>query len=183
MHRKLFAALLILSFALPGFAESLEERVDRLEKELAILKAQVAQSLQLPTVVGPVSEVKDKQQSLMEIVVSSKKFQDIDFAAGVSNAGVYWDIQYTSRFDKAVRAVKGKVVITDLFDELKLSIGWTIDVPLKSGETKTEKGRGIRYNQFMAPHQWLRNTDIKDMKFKFIAEQVIYEDGSKAELK
>jgi hypothetical protein len=183
MYRKLFPALVILSFALPGFAESLEERVDRLEKELATLKAQVAQSQQAQAVVGPVAEVNDKQNLLMEIVVTNKKFQDIDFSAGVSSAGVFWDTQYTSRFDKAVRAVKGKVVVTDLFDEVKISIGWTVDLPLKSGETKVEKGRGIRYNQFMAPHQWLRNTDIKDMKFKFVAEQVIYEDGSKAELK
>ena len=37
----------------------------------------------------------------------------------------------------------------------------------------------IEYNQFLNPHQQLRNTELKDMKVVWMPESVIFTDGSK----
>lgn len=183
--RSALSLLLLALTSLPLLAESLEERVTRLEKELSDLRSKVEDlrrsSSAQPSAPKPVHPVANRGR--LALAVSNKIFQDIDVRRGAMGAGVYWDSEYTSHFDRPIRAVKGKLVITDLFDEVKLTIGWTIDSPMQPGQTISEMGKGISYNQFMATHQWLKTTKLEDMKMRFEAEQVILEDGTKVEMK
>jgi hypothetical protein len=184
--------ILLTILTLPAVAETLEERVDKLERKISVIQAQLDELVKSkagvvatqpsPPIVGPaVGQSPVPAGKRITLKVTNKVFRDIDIRNGVSSAGVYWDSECTSHFDRPVRALKGKLLVTDLFDEVKLSIGWNIDKTMKPGETISETGKGIRFNQFMNQHQWLRSTDLNDMKMSFMVEQVIYEDGTKEE--
>jgi hypothetical protein len=66
----------------------------------------------------------------------------------------------------------------DLFGEEKFRLGLTIDDPLKPGTKFNQKGLGFKYNEFMEEHQWVRSTDLKNMKVEFKTREVLYADGS-----
>ena len=66
----------------------------------------------------------------------------------------------------------------DLFGDPQFQVRVTIDDPIEpNGELKSE-GVGIKYNQFLQPHTWLRSTDLDDMTFRFEVQTVLYKDGT-----
>jgi hypothetical protein len=77
------------------------------------------------------------------------------------------------------RAIKGQLMLNDLFGEAKMTIGWTVERPINSGETFVEKGQGFKYNQFMEQHQWVNSTDIQNMSASFVVSSILYQDGSR----
>jgi hypothetical protein len=95
---------------------------------------------------------------------------------------IWFDISWdTSWLAKPTRAVKGTLIVTDLFDEEKLRVTWTITETLQPRVPYVERGMGFSYNQFIASHKWVQNTDPKDMKLKFETKSVIYLDGTQVE--
>lgn len=96
---------------------------------------------------------------------------------------IWFDVKFDAvGLDKPARAIKGALILTDLFDEQKFAIRWTIEKPIAPGGSLTEKGNGFEYNQFNDSHQWVRATDSKNMKIKFRVENILYEDGTTREL-
>jgi len=92
---------------------------------------------------------------------------------------IWLDIKFdVSGLDKPARAVKGVLIFTDLFDEEKFGLRWTIDKTITPGGSYTEKGSGFEFNQFNDAHKWVRATDVKNMKIKFRITDILYEDGS-----
>lgn len=84
--------------------------------------------------------------------------------------------------DKPARALKGVLRFTDLFDEQKFALNWTVETPTVPGVVFTEAGSGFDYNQFIDSHRWVNSTSIDNMKLKFSVESVIYQDGTKRQL-
>jgi hypothetical protein len=81
--------------------------------------------------------------------------------------------------DKPARAIKGVLRFTDLFGEQKFGLKWTLEKPITCTRTTyTDKGFGFEYNQFTDSHQWVRNTEIENMKVKFRVDSILYEDGT-----
>ena len=96
---------------------------------------------------------------------------------------IWFDVKFDAiGLDKPARAIKGALILTDLFDEPRFSIRWTIDKPIVPGGSYTEKGSGFDYNQFINSHHWVKVTEIKDMKVKFRVDNILYEDGTSREL-
>jgi hypothetical protein len=56
---------------------------------------------------------------------------------------------------------------------------WTIDKPIKPGETIEEKGSGFKYNQFIDSHNWVLNTQIANLKATFTVSSILYQDGTR----
>jgi len=113
-----------------------------------------------------------------------KRYQARDFSAGISDSSIWFDIEWdTSKLVKPIRAIKGVVVLSDLFDEEKFRIGWTINNELIPGQNFAENGMGFEYNQFRDSHKWVRQTDIKDIKISYEVKSVIYKDGSTEKFK
>jgi hypothetical protein len=117
---------------------------------------------------------------MMVPTLVNKRFQDSNAHAGIYDDAMYFDVDWnTGGLPRPIRAVKGVLIVSDLFGEPKLSIQWTINSPLTPGEPYHETGVGFDYNQFINEHQWMRSTDLSDMTFKFRAESIIYQDGTK----
>lgn len=119
------------------------------------------------------------KKPLLVPTLTNKRFQGSDWQSGVYEEAIWFDISWdTDSLPKPTRAIKGTLIISDLFGESKLRLKWTINQPLTPGTSYTEKGVGFEYNQFTDSHKWVRATDLKDMTFKFEITDIIYQDGT-----
>jgi hypothetical protein len=97
------------------------------------------------------------------------------------NPMIWLDVDFdTSQLPKTTRAIKGALIISDLFGDPMMRIYWTINEPLTPGQDYSEKGTNFAYNEFLSHHQWVRFTDIEDMQVSFEVSDIIYQDGDQA---
>ncbi|CAA2140305.1 hypothetical protein [Hyphomicrobium sp. ghe19] len=116
---------------------------------------------------------------LLVPTLSHKRYVPHDYRAGNVEDLVVFDVAWdTSRLRLPTRAIKGILVFEDLFGEAKYRIRVTIDDPLKPGAKFEQKELGFRYNQFIEEQQWVRSTDLKNMKVRFEPQEILYADGS-----
>lgn len=119
------------------------------------------------------------EKPLLSPTLMNKRFQESNWETGSYEEAIWFDISWdTTSLPKPTRAIKGTLIISDLFGEPKLRLKWTINEPLTPGTNYTEKGVGFEYNQFTDSHKWVRATELKDMTFRFEATDVIYQDGT-----
>lgn len=121
----------------------------------------------------------EQEPALLTPTLSNKRYQESDFSKGILEDAVWFDVTWdTSRLKRKTRAVKGVLVIGDIFGETKLRLKWTINEPLVPGVSYEEKGVGFGFNQFTGSHKFMRNTDLKDMTFGFDVGEIIYQNES-----
>jgi hypothetical protein len=120
------------------------------------------------------AESGNEEKPLLVPTLTNKRFQESDWQSTIL-FDISWD---TSHLQKPTRAVKGTLVIGDIFGEPMLRIRWTINQPLTLGEDYAERGTGFEYNRFTDSQRWVRTTDLKDMTFRFEVTDIIYQDGT-----
>jgi len=81
---------------------------------------------------------------------------------------------------KAIRAVKGGITFTNLFDEKIKSLSFVYDKPIEAGE-QVNWDATTEYNQFMSEDKTLKNKDLKDLKVVWNPEKILFEDGTTLE--
>jgi hypothetical protein len=121
-----------------------------------------------------------KSKPLADTIISvdllGKHYREEKYGRG----GVYFDLKFTAAgLDKPVRAIKGSLHITDLFDESIVGIKWSLDKPMSPGATYSENSVGFDYNRFMNNHQRVRDTEASDLRARFHVESILYEDGTR----
>lgn len=130
---------------------------------------------------SPSKETKSEkaEKPLLVPTLTNKRFQESDWQRNIYEDAIWFDVSWdTSNLKKPTRAVKGVLIIGDLFGEPKLRLRWTINQPLTPGAGYSETSVGFEYNQFTDSHKWLRATDLKDMTFRFEVTDIIYQDGT-----
>jgi hypothetical protein len=124
------------------------------------------------------TEATDDGKLQYEIVVPtilSKKYEKENY-----QDAIWFNIKFdASGLDKPTRAIKGALILTNLFGDTEFGLNMTIDEPMKPGETYTKNGTGFDYNQFTDSHQWVLATALKDMKAKFRVDSILYADGTR----
>ena len=85
-----------------------------------------------------------------------------------------------NKSDKNIRAVKGGITFTNLFDEKISSLNFVYDQPIEAGTEITWDAQ-TDYNQFKDEDKTLRNKDLKDIKVVWKPEKIIFEDGTTLE--
>ena len=117
------------------------------------------------------------EKEIVKLSLYGKEFKEQELREYIFfNFGVMGD-----GLDKPTRAIKGILVLSDLFGEAKFKLKWTINEPLTPGVEQFIKGVGFKYNQFKDDHNWVRTEDLKDIKASYIVRSIIYQDGSKME--
>lgn len=167
--------------------DELEAAISALTSRVEKLEAKDGETAAKPDtkkpVSAPVNVAGQARGQIFDVTITNKRFQESDFRKGIYEDAIYWDTELkAASLKRPTRAVKGQIVFSDLFDEVKIRIGWTINDPIRPGGSILQQGRGIDYNQFLDSHNWLRTTQIKDMKVKFVVDQIIYEDGTTEEV-
>ena len=114
----------------------------------------------------------------IDLTVYEKGFIPSDPMARRYNDQITIRCAYQNNSTKDIRAFRGKVQFTDLFGAEIFTSALTISNPIAAGKKGNWDGV-IEYNQFLRPHQQLKNTDLKDMKVVWNPESVIFADGSK----
>ena len=85
-----------------------------------------------------------------------------------------------NKSDKNIRAVKGGITFTNLFDDEISSLNFVYDQPIEAGKEITWNAQ-TDYNQFKDDDKTLRNKDLKDLKVVWKPEKIIFEDGTSLE--
>ncbi|MDB9755887.1 hypothetical protein OAB20_06345 [Winogradskyella sp.] len=85
-----------------------------------------------------------------------------------------------NKSDKKVRAVKGEISFTNLFDDKISSLSFVYDKPIEAGKEVTWNAT-TDYNQFKDEDKTLKNKDLKDLKVVWKPEKIIFEDGTSLE--
>jgi len=85
-----------------------------------------------------------------------------------------------NKSDKNVRAVKGDITFTNLFDDEIKSLSFVYDQPIPAGQ-EVNWNATTDYNRFMDEDQALKNKDLKDLKVIWKPEKIIFEDGTTLE--
>ena len=115
----------------------------------------------------------------MYVQLASKSFHPKDLMAGDIGDRIDFVFYFQpADLDKDVRAFKGDVIFTDLFDEFILRVTLTHEAGLATYEVAEWSG-GIEYNQFLPEHQRLRSIDPKNLSVSFELQTVVYTDGTR----
>jgi len=123
---------------------------------------------------------KTKVPSPFSAVLINKEFQEADFGVGIRDA-IIFSVNFKNLTGKDIRAFDGKLIFTDLLDNIILSSGLAVNDPVASGSQIEWTGE-IVYNQFIDRHQRLKNADIKNIKIIFNANKILFSDGSARDL-
>lgn len=123
----------------------------------------------------PASGAENVAYTIVTPTLLGKRFIDGEYEDAIQ-LNVKFD---ATGLDKPARAIKGALIFTDLFGAPKETIGWTIDHPLQPSESYTNSTSGFKYNQFDSGDQWVKTTDLSNMKVKFRVDSILYRDGSR----
>ncbi len=129
-------------------------------------------------------EAKAKQDAVaaelrksLNLTVYEKGFLPSNATAGRFRDYITIRCVYENTSAKDIRAFRGSVVFRDLFGTDIYSTRLTITDPLKAGAQAKWDGT-IDFNQFVAPQQQFRATELKDMKVIWMPASVIFADGT-----
>ena len=125
----------------------------------------------------------EKRQTFAKVLTAAlydKGFYKGDFEKGEFDDYLTYKVVYKNKSDKDIRAVKGSLLITDLFDTEIKTINLVEDKGIPAGETVT-KVYTTDYNQFSDSDTKLRSKRMEDIKVVWTPEKIIFADGSTLE--
>tara|TARA_B110000902_G_C14021681_1_gene480564 strand:- start:62 stop:727 length:666 start_codon:yes stop_codon:yes gene_type:complete len=120
----------------------------------------------------------ERIKKLTESVIVScfeKGYSEVDYQDYIT-----YKFVILNKSEKAIRAVKGDITFTNLFDEKIKSLSFVYDKPIEAGE-QVNWDATTEYNQFMSGDKTLKNKDLKDLKVVWNPEKIIFEDGTTLE--
>lgn len=89
-------------------------------------------------------------------------------------------MRFENKSGKEIKAVKGALVLTDLFDREMRTFGITMDEPIKAGMNSTDTYY-YDYNQFISEHTQLGGKTLSQVKCVWKPEKIIFADNSTLE--
>lgn len=139
---------------------------DRLEAEQKALQEKAARE--------EAERIKRLQNAVM-VTCFKKSYMEVDYQDYLT-----YGFAIENKTDKEIRAIKGVLRFTDLFDDEISTIRFTYDERIAAGATNTWNAQ-TDYNQFKDEDVTLRNKDLEDLKIVWEPIKVIFEDGSSLE--
>jgi len=114
-------------------------------------------------------------QDAVMVTCFKKGFQKVNYQDYLT-----YGFAIENKSDKPIRAIKGILRFTDLFDDEISSIRFTYDDPVGVGEIAKWNAQ-TDYNQFDSDDSKLKNKDLEDLKVVWEPIKIIFEDGSSLE--
>jgi hypothetical protein len=114
-------------------------------------------------------------QEAVMVTCFKKGFQEVNYQEYIT-----YGFAIENKSDKPIRAIKGTLRFTDLFDDEISSIRFTYDDPVGIGEIAKWNAQ-TDYNQFDSDDSKLKNKDLENLKVVWEPIKIIFEDGSSLE--
>lgn len=114
----------------------------------------------------------------VNLEIISKGFHEADFLSGDYQDQITMELKFTNKTNKEIRGVEGLLTFYDIFDNKISTTKISYDEGIPANESKVWKARKD-YNQFMEGDVKLKNTELKNLKYKWEVLTIIYADGSK----
>lgn len=114
-------------------------------------------------------------QDAVMVTCFKKGYTEVDYQDYIT-----YGFAIQNKSEQDIRAVKGEIMFTDLFDDEIKTLSFTYDQPIKVGATANWNGT-TDYNQFRAEDVRLRNKKLEDLKIVWKPIKVIFQDGSTLE--
>lgn len=143
-------------------AEAKDKEAKRLAAEAAKKEAEVAAELSKYILVAPYK----------------KRFTKASIESGEFLDKILLSFTFENRSTKDIRAFQGTAIFKDLFGTKIRDIQLTIDEGIKAGHRVNWNGE-VGYNEFIPAQRKFRDTDLKNMKYEWKPEAIIFADGSK----
>ena len=124
-------------------------------------------------------EISDRAQRLNKLVsISILGKENLQGRYKVDSIG--FPVQFINNSDKDIRAIKGSIYITDLFDEKVKEFEITCESVIPVGHYlpyyyKTE------YKDYYESEKKLGTKDFADLKFYWLPSKIVFADGSSAQ--
>lgn len=123
-------------------------------------------------------EEQERIKKLRESVSVScfyKSFEEINYQKYIS-----YKFVIQNKTDRAVRAVKGSITFTNLFDDEIKSFSFVYDKSIPAGDKVTWNAQ-TDYNRFLDDDVTLKNKDLDDVKVVWNPEKIMFVDGETLE--
>lgn len=137
------------------------------------------------TVVGTTSKEnaakQPEQASKVDLEITKKGFHEASLTGGDFQDQIQLDLNFTNKTDKDIKGVQGIITFYDIFDKEIKTLNIAYDKGIPAGQSKVWNS-GADYNQFMGEDTKLKDTELKDLKYKWEVKTIVYEDGSKENL-
>ena len=91
-----------------------------------------------------------------------------------------YEVAYENKGTKGIRALKGSLLISDLFDTKIKEISLVEDNAIPAGKI-SRRSYTTEYNQFLDEDVRLASKKLGDLKVVWIPEKIIFEDGTTLE--
>jgi len=117
-------------------------------------------------------------ESKVKLEIISKDFNPADIMTGIYQDAISFKMNLINTTDKAITGVEGTVTFYDIFDNEIKAISLSYDKGIPINGIKEWDGQ-INYNQFMDEDVKLKDTDLKNLRYKWEVKTIIYDDGSK----
>ena len=114
-------------------------------------------------------------QSAVMVTCFKKGYTEVNYQDYIT-----YGFAIQNKSEQDIRAVKGEIMFTDLFDDEIKTLSFTYDQPIKAGATANWNAT-TDYNQFMDDDVRLKNKELKDLKIVWKPIKVIFQDGSTLE--
>ena len=139
---------------------------DRIEAEQKALQEKAAREE---------AERLTRLQNTVMVTCFEKGFSEVNYQEYIN-----YKFAIQNKSDQDIRAVKGEIMFTDLFDDEIKTLRFTYDEPIDAGATANWNA-STDYNQFMNEDVKLRNKDLEDLKIVWKPIKVIFKDGTTLE--
>ncbi|MHC2993633.1 hypothetical protein OB13_19385 [Pontibacter sp. HJ8] len=144
-------------------AKEIQRKAQEEEKKQALLAAEAQQEEQQRI---------ERLNKALTVTVFDKGFEEYSYQEYIT-----YKFAFQNNGDKDIRAFKGRVSFTDLFDTEIKSFNMTYDEGLLSGKKMSYEAT-TDYNQFMDEDKRLVSKDLKDLKMVWKPEQILFTDGT-----
>ena len=114
-----------------------------------------------------------KFKSIITVALYDKGYREEDFEDYLE-----YFLAFENKGNKNIRAVKGSLLITDLFDTEIKNLEFVYDSGIPAHKV-VKNSYTTDYNQFEDTDIQFRSKNIKDLKTTWITEKIIFEDGTK----
>jgi predicted RNA-binding Zn-ribbon protein involved in translation (DUF1610 family) len=172
-QKQVLVAAVITSFIVGYFAgrEHLKyEMRSAIENATAGLRNAFGGGGNQPAAKPPTPKV--TQASPITATLLRKRWLERDYG----RSEITFAVTFANSTGKDVRAFDGLLIFTDLLGNEIHSAKLAINDPVQSGQSLEWEGK-LDYNQFMAPHERLRNIETENTKIVFVLKKVLFADG------